>query len=95
VRTAENHAGRYSYGRHAKVTDIRNINNTRNGYTVKGRIAVNTQNRVSDRRYGHGWGGDYRGWNNNLRGYDSGSFTCKVEYGRIADLKFSGIRGLR
>ena len=41
-----------------------------------------------------GWGGDYRGWNDNLRGYDSGSFKCKVEYGRVVDIDYSGIRGL-
>jgi hypothetical protein len=97
VNAAENQASRYSYGR-ADVTDIRKIDRTRNGFTVKGRIAVNSQGRnwrQGDRRYGNGWGNDYRGWNNNLRGYDSGSFTCKVQYGRVADLDFSGIRGLR
>lgn len=47
-------------------------------------------------RYGNGsgWNGDYRGWNENLRGYDSGSFKCKVEYGRVVDLDYSGVRGL-
>jgi len=50
--------------------------------------------RAGDGYYGRGWSGDYRGWNNNLRGYDSGSFTCKVRYGQVADLDFSGIRGL-
>ena len=34
-----------------------------------------------------------RGWSHHR--YDSGRFTCKVRYGRIADLDFSGIRGLR
>lgn len=96
VRTAENQASRYSYGR-ADVTDVRDVRNTRWGYEVRGRIAVNSQGRGwrdGDNRYGRGWGGDYRGWNNNLRGFDSGSFTCKVERGRVADIDFSGIRGL-
>ena len=35
---------------------------------------------VESRRYGHG--------------YDSGKFTCKVRYGRVADIDYSGIRGL-
>jgi hypothetical protein len=97
VATAENQASRYSYGR-ADVTDIRGVDRNSRGYTVRGRIAVNTQNRGwrnGDSAYGRGWNNDYRGWNNNLRGYDAGSFKCRVEYGRVVDLDFSGIRGLR
>lgn len=96
VRAAENQASRYSYGR-ADVTDIRDIDRTSRGYTVRGRIAVNSQGRGwrnGDGNYGRGWNNDYRGWNNNLRGYDAGNFTCRVQYGRIVDLDFSGIRGL-
>lgn len=96
VRAAENQASRYSYGR-ADVTDIRDVDRTSRGYTVKGRIAVNSQGRdwrSGDRRYGNGWGNDYRGWNDSLRGYDAGKFTCKIQYGQIVDLDFSGIRGL-
>jgi hypothetical protein len=97
VNAAESHASRYSYGR-ADVTDIRSVKNKRNGYDVKGRIAVNSHGRAwnrGDRSRGRGWNGDYRGWNNNLRGYDSGRFTCKVRYGRVTDIDYSGIRGLR
>lgn len=96
VYAAERAAGRYSYGR-ADVTDIRQVRHTRYGFEVKGRIAVNQSNRgwrSGDGFYGRGWGGDYRGWNNNLRGYDSGSFECKFERGRVVDLDFDGIRGL-
>lgn len=96
VRAAENTANRYSYGS-SNVTDIRDIKRTSRGYEVKGRIAVNTMGRDwhrGDSRYGRGWGGDYRGWDDRYRGYDSGNFKCKVEYGRVADLDFSGIRGL-
>ena len=97
VRAAESNASRYSYGGRANVTDIRTIDRKRDGYTVKGRIAVNTNQRGwrnGDPRYGRGWNGDYRGWNNNLSGYDSGNFTCKIRYGRVVDLDYSGIRGL-
>ena len=90
VYAAERNASRYSYGGNAQVTDIRDINRKRDGYTVKGRIAVNTRNGNWQR----GWNGDYRGYNNNYRGYDSGSFTCKVRYGQVYDLDYSGIRGL-
>ena len=99
VNAAERQASRASWQSRADVTDIRSIRENRNGYTVKGRIAVNTQKRDwrdGDRRYGNGWGNDYRGWNDNLRGYDAGNFTCKVNYnGRISDIDFNGIRGLR
>lgn len=96
VRTAESQAGRYSYGR-ADVTDIREVKQTRYGLEVRGRIAVNSSGRGwrnGDDRYGRGWGGDYRGWNDNLRGYDSGSFKCRFERGRVVDLDYSGLRGL-
>lgn len=97
VYAAERSASRRSYRGHAKVTDIRSIDRKRDGYTVKGRIAVNTNDRDwrrGDARYGRGWGNDYRGWNDRYRGYDSGKFTCKVRYGQIRDLDYSGIRGL-
>lgn len=96
VFAAERDAGRYSYGR-ADVTDIRQVRETRWGYEVRGRIAVNTLGRDwrrGDDYYGRGWGGDYRGWNASLRGYDSGSFTCRIERGRVVDLDYRGIRGL-
>ncbi|MBT2133348.1 hypothetical protein KK137_03280 [Croceibacterium sp. LX-88] len=96
VNAAERGANR-SYRGNSQVTDIRNIDRKRDGYTVKGRIAVNTAGRDwrrGDAVYGRGWNGDYRGWNNNYRGYDAGSFTCKVRYGQVVDLDYNGIRGL-
>lgn len=96
VRNAERTASRFSYGR-ADVTDVRDIRQTRWGYEVRGRIAVNANGRDwrrGDRDYGRGWNGDYRGWDNSLRGYDAGSFKCRVERGRVVDIDYSGIRGL-
>ena len=96
VQIAERNAGRYSYGR-ADVTDIRSVRETRSGYEVRGRIAVNGMGRDwrnGDGNYGRGWNGDYRGWNSSLRGYDSGSFTCRIDRGRVVDLDYDGIRGL-
>ncbi|MCJ2180366.1 hypothetical protein [Novosphingobium album (ex Hu et al. 2023)] len=82
-------ASRYSYGSRARVTDIRDVDRKRYGYKVEGRIAVNTMHR-GWREARHSYG-----WNRGVRGYDSGRFVCKVDYrGRIADLDFSGIRGL-
>jgi hypothetical protein len=97
VYAAERNASRYSWGGRAEVTDIRNIDRRRDGYTIRGRIAVNSLGRDwrrGDRYYGRGWDNDYRGWNNGYRGWDSGRFTCDVRYGRVVDLDYSGIRGL-
>ena len=79
------------------MTDIRQIRDTRYGYEVRGRIAVDTHGRDWRRgggNYGNGWGGDYRGWNQSMRGYDSGTFKCQVERGRVVHLDFNGVRGL-
>ena len=97
VYAAERNASRYSWGGNAQVTDIRKIDRDRDGYEIKGRIAVNQMGRDwrrGDRRYGYGWDNDYRGWNNRYRGWDSGKFECKIRYGRVVDLDYSGIRGL-
>ena len=94
INAAERYAG--SRGMRADVTDIREVKDTRYGFQVKGRIAVQGNNRGwhrGDSNYGQGWGGDYRGYNNNLRGYDSGSFKCKFERGQITDLDIDGVRG--
>jgi len=97
VNVAERTASRYSYGGRSDVTDIRNVRQTRNGYRVQGRIAVNQMDhdwRRGDARYGRGWGNDYRGWSDNHRGWDAGRFTCRIERGRVVDIDYSGIRGL-
>ncbi len=90
IYAAERNASRYSWGGRAEVTDIRNIDRRRDGYTVRGRIAVNTRSN----NWRRGWGNDWRGWNDDYRGYDAGRFRCDVRYGRVVDLDYSGIRGL-
>ncbi|MBS7668346.1 hypothetical protein [Croceicoccus gelatinilyticus] len=92
VRAAERDARRSGFAR-ANVTDIRDVDRKNGGYRVKGRIAVDTGYRGG--RYGRGWGRDYRGWNNSMQGWDSGKFTCDIRYGRVRDIDYSGIRGLR
>jgi hypothetical protein len=93
VAAAENNARRYTRGR-ADVTDIRRVDRIRGGYQIQGRIAVQNGRYNDGRRYGNGWGNDYRGWNDNLRGYDAGRFTCNVRNGRVVNLDYSGIRRL-
>jgi hypothetical protein len=83
-RVAEREVGRNTYGR-ARVTDIRDVRETRWGFEVHGRIAVK-----SPGRWGGGYRGDYRSWHS----VDGGSFKCRIENGRIADLDIDGIRGL-
>ena len=78
VQAAEYRAQRYTRGGYANVTDIRDIDRTRNGLRVKGRIEV--QDRYSGYR-------GYRG-----RGYsDRGNFTCYVDRGRVRDVRLSGL----
>ena len=98
INAAERYAS--SRGLRADVTDIREVKDTRYGFQVKGRIAVQGQGRGwnrgyynGDSRYGQGWGGDYRGYNERDRGYDSGQFKCKFERGQITDLDIDGVRG--
>ena len=101
-RVAERQASRVTSG-NARVTDIRDVRDTRGGFEVRGRIAVNARDHGGYDRGGYDRGGYDRGWNdrgggnhwgNNDWRHDSGSFTCRVERGRVASLDFNGIRGL-
>ena len=69
-----------------RVTDIRGIDRKRDGYRVKGTVVVNER--------GGGWGRDYN-YRYNGRNYDQGKFSCDVQYGRVVDVDFSGLRGNR
>ena len=88
VRTAQQEARRAGY-RNAQVTQIRDVDNTRQGWRVKGTVEVQGQRGYNryDNRY------DRRGYRS--ANYDSGRFTCDVSRGRVVDLDFSGVRGLR
>ncbi len=88
VLAAEQDAARYTYGR-ADVTRITDVDQRRDGYRVRGEIAVGR-----DGRY-NGWGGDWRDRDSYRSRGDSGRFTCDVRYGRILNLDYSGLRGLR
>ena len=92
VRAAERDARRYGY-RYADVTEIRDVDNTRYGFRVRGSLIVDA-------------GRGYRGYERSSRydrrdyrrGYDrtdQGRFTCHVERGRVTDIDYRGIRGLR
>ena len=72
VRAAEN--GATSYGR-ANVTDIRDIDRTRYGYRIKGRILVD-QGRDRYRRSSRA---------------DKGNFTCYIEGNRVSNVQYGGL----
>lgn len=91
VRVAENQARRAGY-RSADVYEIYDVDRKRDGWKIKGRIAVDGQRGYRDARYDRRDRYDRR---NQRRVSDEGKFTCTVEYGRIRDLDFSGVRGLR
>ena len=64
------------YGR-ADVTQVTKIDRKRDGYKVKGRVVVRDG-------YRGRWGrGGY---------YDRGKFSCEIRYGRIRDVRLSGLR---
>lgn len=88
VAVASDQARRHGYSR-ARVTEIRDVDDTRGGWRVKGRIVV-------DDRYDYGRYNRYDRYDRYDRNdRDRGSFTCYVEGQRVAGLDFDGVRGLR
>jgi hypothetical protein len=96
VRHVEGYSNRYNG---AKVTEIRDIERTRYGYKVVGKIVVRDGYRNHDRddrydrgdrynRYDRGNGYRGRGYES---GYDKGRFTCYVEEGRVVDVRYKGL----
>lgn len=83
ARTAEIQAQRAS-GLRADVLEVRDVDPLRQGFRVRGRIAV------SD-----GWnarGAGHRGWRQG--GWDEGRFTCDVRHGQVVGLRYHGLHGL-
>ena len=77
VTAVEQWASRYS---RADVTQINQIDRTRNGYRVTGKLVVQDGYRGRN-RYDRGYD----------RGYDKGRFTCYVERGRVIDVDYRGL----
>lgn len=91
VNVARNEARRSGY-RYAQVTDIRDVDDKRYGWKVKGKMVVDGSYRNT--RYSRYDRYDRRSrWNHHDR--DHGKFTCYVERGRVTGLDIDGIRGLR
>ncbi|MBW8295882.1 hypothetical protein [Sphingopyxis sp.] len=68
--------GSRRYG-NTDVTQVTSIDRKRDGYKVKGRVVVRDG---YDGRWGRG------GY------YDRGKFSCDIRYGRVQNVKFSGLR---
>lgn len=87
VRTAQREASRY--GGWARVTDVSRIDRVRGGYEVRGRLVVEND------RYRNNWRGgrDRYGYRYDSYGsdYDKGRFTCTTRYGRVDDVRVSGL----
>lgn len=92
VNAAERDARRYGYSS-ADVTQIRDVDDTRYGWRVKGNLVVDGNRGWG--RYDRGGYDRYDRRDYRSRGYDTGSFTCRIERGRVVDIDFNGIRGLR
>lgn len=104
VNAVETRANRYA---RSDVTEIRDIQRTRGGYRVTGKLVVTDgwrgQGRGYNRydqndRYGNDrYGNDRYGNNGNgygqgyARGYDKGRFTCYIEHGRVIDIDYRGL----
>ncbi|MBU6265941.1 MAG: hypothetical protein KGN34_00285 [Sphingomonadales bacterium] len=72
----------------ARVTRISDVDRTGDGFRVRGELAVSSR---GDYRDAYRWGGhDRGGWD---RGRDHGSFTCRIDHGRVVDLDLHGMRG--
>lgn len=93
INAVERDARRAGF-RFADVTQIRNVEDTRSGWRVRGNLVVDAG------RHNSNWGGynrydrdDRRGWGNDRS--DAGRFDCRIERGRVDYIDYSGVRGLR
>ncbi len=75
INAAEYRAGKLGP---ANVTEIRDVDRTRYGYVVKGRILV----KDGYKRRGYG-----------RASYDRGRFTCYLDGRRVSQVKFRGLKG--
>ncbi len=95
IRDVEGYSNRNN---RAKVTEIKDIQRTRYGYMVTGKIVVRDGYRGNDRYDRYGNNDRYEHYDRNNRydrgyqtGYDKGRFTCYVERGRVVDINYRGL----
>lgn len=82
--------------RYAQVTQVRDVNDTRYGWKIKGNLVVDGSGGYYNNN--RGWNDRYNDrYNNGRYGYqrqDSGSFTCWIDRGRVSRMDYSGIRNM-
>ncbi len=95
VNAVETRANRYA---RSDVTEIRDIQRTRGGYRISGKLVVQDGWRGQDRGYnrydqndGYGRGDRYGNNQGYARGYDKGRFICYIERGRVVDIDYRGL----
>lgn len=101
VSAANRDARSRGYG-YAQVTQVRDVDDTRYGWKIKGNLQVDGNGGYYDRRgYDNGRYSNSRydprydrGYNNSRYGRDSGSFTCWIDRGRVSKMDYSGIRNM-
>lgn len=99
IRAVERDARRSGY-RFADVTQIRDVDDTRYGWKVKGRLEVANRGYGRERDYRRDRYDRYDRYNRydrhngQYRRGDDGKFTCYVERGRVADIRYKGLRRL-
>jgi hypothetical protein len=86
IRAVERNSSRYN---RAKVTDIREINRTRYGFQVTGKVSVQDGYGYRD-RYDDNQRYDQRDEQRYDRGHNSRRFTCYIERGRVVDIDYNG-----
>ena len=93
INAVERDARRAGY-RFADVTQIRDVDDARYGWRVRGNLVVDAG------RHNSNWGSynrydrnDRRGWGHDRS--DAGRFDCRIERGRVDFIDYSGVRGLR
>lgn len=96
VRAVERDARRAGY-RFADVTEIRDVDRERYGFEVKGRLVVDGNRGYGRYNTGYNRYDRYDRHGRYDRGYDrdAGKFSCDVSRGRVVDIDYRGIRGLR
>lgn len=96
VAAVERDARRAGY-RYADVTEIRDVDRNRRGVEVKGRLVVDGTRGYGryNSRYNRYDRYDRDGRYDRRYDGDSGKFTCDVSRGRVVDIDYKGIRGLR
>ena len=96
VNAVERDARRAGY-RFADVTEIRDVDRERYGFEVKGRLVVDGNRGYGRYNTAYNRYDRYDGNGRYDRGYDrdAGKFSCDVSRGRVVNIDYSGIRGLR